>query len=117
MFFEIQKELQHLGPLYLKAFGYRPEFKAGLHYGKVTAGEVGQIKRDIIFSGDTLNTTSRIQDQCNIYNADFLASNDITGILNDTHEFHFIPIGEIQLKGKHAKMLLNKIKFTPEYQR
>jgi len=108
-FFEIQKKLKRLGPLYLKEFGHSPEFKAGLHYGKVTAGEVGQIKRDIVFSGDILNTTSRIQDQCNKYNANFLASNEIISILNRNNDFHFQPIGEIQLKGKHTKILLNKI--------
>ena len=37
-------------------------------------GEIGQIKREIAFSGDVLNTTSRIQEQCKVYNVDILAS-------------------------------------------
>jgi adenylate cyclase len=33
--------------------------------GKVTAVEVGEIKRDIAYHGDTLNITARIQSICN----------------------------------------------------
>ena len=46
-------------------FGLLPEFKAGFHLGKVTTGEIGVIKKEIIFTGDVLNTTARIQGLCN----------------------------------------------------
>ena len=36
-------------------------FIAALHCGNVTTGEIGVIKKDIIFTGDVLNTTPRIQ--------------------------------------------------------
>lgn len=108
-FFEIQKTLNTLAPLYKKKFGHSPEFKAGLHCGTVTAGEIGQIKRDIVFSGDILNTTSRIQDQCNKHNVSFLASEDIIRIIEDHGNYNFIPLGEIELKGKQKKVSLNAV--------
>ena len=46
-------------------YGVVPEFKAGFHVGFATVGEIGVLKKIIAFSGDVLNTTSRIQSNCN----------------------------------------------------
>ncbi len=43
-FFQIQKKLSDIAPLYEKKYGLIPELKAGLHYGQVMAGEIGSIK-------------------------------------------------------------------------
>ena len=43
-------------------------------------GEIGQIKRDIAFSGDVLNTTSRIQAMCNELDVEILASKQFADI-------------------------------------
>ncbi len=75
-FFEIQKKLIDLGPIYNKKYGLIPEFKAGVHHGQVMAGEIGIVKKDIIYSGDVLNTTARIQGACNNYNVDILISKE-----------------------------------------
>ena len=55
-------------------FGGYPDFKAGLHCGEVTTGEIGALKKEIIFTGDVLNTTARIQGLCNTLGVDFLIS-------------------------------------------
>ena len=61
-FFEIQEALRVKSSYYKKTYnGIVPEFKAGLHYGYVVAGEIGVVKRDIVFSGDVLNTAARIR--------------------------------------------------------
>ncbi|MEJ0056119.1 MAG: adenylate/guanylate cyclase domain-containing protein [Bacteroidota bacterium] len=52
---------------YLAHYGLLPDFKAGLHTGMVTAVEIGELKRDIAYHGDTLNTAARIQSICNEY--------------------------------------------------
>ena len=46
---------------YNQKFGVNPDFKAGIHLGEVTTGEIGALKKEIIFTGDVLNTTARIQ--------------------------------------------------------
>src|SRR4030095_14960389 len=43
---------------YIKEYGVAPTFKAGVHSGEVTAGYIGVIKKELVFSGDTLNTTA-----------------------------------------------------------
>ena len=45
--------------------------------GMVTAVEVGDIKRDIAYHGDTLNTAARIQSICNSYEKKFLSSANV----------------------------------------
>ncbi len=85
---------------YLKRYGLVPEFKAGMHYGEVMAGEVGVIKRDLTFSGDVLNTTSRIQEECKNYEVNLLASDQLLDQLRDKAGYAFRHIGEISLRGK-----------------
>ena len=53
-FFDIQKSILGNKSNYEKKFGLMPEFKAGMHFGKVTTGEVGVIKKVITHSGDVL---------------------------------------------------------------
>lgn len=51
-------------PEYTSLFGFMPEFKVGMHAGKVITGEVGRTKTEIVFHGDVINTTERILNQC-----------------------------------------------------
>jgi adenylate cyclase len=50
-FFEIKLHIERHREKYLSNYGLVPSFKAGIHYGKVTVGEIGIIKRDITCSG------------------------------------------------------------------
>jgi adenylate cyclase len=109
-FSQIQEKLVDLRPIYEKKYKVMPEFKAGLHYGPVMAGEVGVIKKDIIYSGDVLNTTARIQEQCNQYNVDILISKETFNIISDTGRYKLIPLGNIELRGKKRNIDLNTIK-------
>jgi adenylate cyclase len=108
-FTQIQEKLADLRPIYEKKYSVIPEFKAGLHYGLVMAGEIGVIKKDIIYSGDVLNTTARIQEQCNHHGVDILLSKETFDLISDTEEFKLIPLGSIALRGKKRKIDLNTI--------
>jgi len=109
-FTQIQEKLTVLLPIYEKKYKVMPEFKAGLHYGLVMAGEIGVIKKDIIYSGDVLNTTARIQEKCNQYNVDILISKETFDLLSDTDEYELIPLGSIELRGKERKIDLNTVR-------
>ena len=74
------------------------------------AGEIGVIKKDIIYSGDVLNTTARIQEQCNQYSVDILISKETFDLLSDTDGYNLIPMGSIELRGKERKIDLNTIR-------
>ncbi len=102
-FFAIQSKLLELADTYESKHGVRPEFKAGIHHGTVTAGEIGSIKKDIVYSGDVLNTTARIQEQCNAFKVDIILS-EATKKLVDTGKLVFRELGVIELRGKEEKV-------------
>ena len=111
-FYKIKNLLRNLRPYYEEKYGVGPEFKAGLHYGTVTAGEMGSIKKDIAYSGDVLNTTARIQEQCNKYNVDFLISGNTLRLLGDKNMHDPVYLGKIELRGKSQSIDLNSLVFT-----
>jgi len=96
---------------YINQFGLVPEFKAGFHIGEVTTGEIGIIKKDIIYTGDALNTTARIQSECNNYGVRALISEDLVIKLNPDANFSFVEIGKLILRGKQEAIQLFAINF------
>ncbi len=99
-FFEMKKELFKKRESYIKKYKVFPEFKAALHCGEVTTGEIGALKKEIFFTGDVLNTTARIQGLCNTYNAEFLVSNTLKNQLNFGDDYKIKALGKHQVKGK-----------------
>jgi adenylate cyclase len=95
---------------YSSEYGFVPEFKAGCHGGKVTVGEVGVIKREIVYTGDVLNTAARIQGMCNQLNSDFLVSEALVDSVPVGFESE--EMGDIELRGKNELVRLFKIKLT-----
>jgi len=110
-FTRIKNDLLKRGNYYLNRYGIQPNFKAGLHLGKVTVGEIGSIKRDIVYSGDVLNTTSRIQEQCRHYKVDFLVSTDALTVLDSQLPYKVVPLGNIELRGKSNAVEINTLIF------
>lgn len=99
-FFACEAKFKSRATYYLKQYGRSPQFKAGLHMGKVTAVEVGVIKRDIAYHGDTLNTTARIQSICNENNKYFLTSKYVLENSKIETYYETESLGMIVLKGK-----------------
>jgi adenylate cyclase len=108
-FFDIRQTIADKAESYQARFGVVPSFKAGIHCGNVVAGEVGIIKRDITYSGDVLNTTSRIQGMCKQFNTDLIVSHDVAQTLNLFNKYQLMPLGHIKLRGKENELLLNTV--------
>jgi adenylate cyclase len=51
-----------------------PEFKAGVNAGVVTVAEIGDLKREIAYHGDVVNTAARLRSACNEFDKQLLAS-------------------------------------------
>jgi adenylate cyclase len=62
---------------YLEAFGAVPTFRAALHHGEIVAGEIGEVRREIAYVGDTLNTAARLLDAAKEMGHDVLASDEV----------------------------------------
>jgi len=85
---------------YNRKYDFVPAFKAGAHSGKVMVLQVGQIRRDISYNGDTINTAARIESMCNEYKQNFLISGDLYDQIKDKKSFSFKMIENTKLKGK-----------------
>ncbi len=106
-FYAIREMMDNRKSFYKDQYGIVPDFKAGMHYGFVTTGEIGQIKKDIVFTGDILNTTARIQGRCNEFNQNLLISGALKEMVISNHpEYSFDSVGEIELRGKQEAMEL-----------
>lgn len=105
-FFDIVDTIQGLSDNYRDRYNLVPAFKAGMHYGKVSTGTIGTLKKEIIYTGDVLNTTSRIEGQCNQYKVNNLLSKDLIEAFPDGDYFDFQKIGEISLRGKASFVTL-----------
>lgn len=93
--------LQAKKEYYLEEYGIVPSFKAGAHIGRVRVAEIGVIRRDIAYHGDVMNTTARIQSQCNSLGFDLLISEALWKELpKRTQGWTFKPVADVALKGK-----------------
>ncbi len=89
---------------YQRKYGLTPRFKAGIHVGKVMVLQVGRIRRDISYNGDTINTAARIESMCNEYNKSLLISSDLFDMMHEKEGFYFTEVGNVKLKGKRRKV-------------
>jgi len=100
MFFEFKSLLRSRSLYYMNKYGIIPDFKGGMHYGQVTVAEVGEIKKEIAFHGDVINTASRIQNQCNLFNKCLLVSGQLKRRLENVMGFNRELLDTVLLKGK-----------------
>ncbi len=65
------------GKRYQARFGAVPEFRAALHCGDIVAGEIGDVRREIAYVGDTLNVAARLLEAAKTLGRDVLVSADV----------------------------------------
>jgi len=103
-FFACRNQFRTRSDYYATNYGLLPEFKAGAHTGTVTAVEIGEVKRDIAYHGDTLNTAARIQSVCNEYEKNFIVSKELIDKVGPHSNMRTQELGSILLKGKTLKV-------------
>ncbi len=109
-FFDIRNTMELNKERYLKKFGVYPQFKAAMHAGSVSVTWIGTIKKEVVYHGDVLNTTSRIQDECNEYAQYFLVSEYMLENFELPEYLKSEFVGELQLKGKQEKVKIFGLK-------
>lgn len=114
--FAVQDAIAERQAYYEATFGRYPTFKTGLHVGPVIAVEIGEIKRDIAYHGDTINTAARIQGMSNSLGEPLLISEDLLMICGDLSAvgLRSKPLGSVTLRGKQAPLPIHAIeRVTP----
>lgn len=111
-FWAYEDELEKRERYYLDKYGLAPKFKAGINLGEVTTAEVGEIKREIAYHGDTMNIAARIQDKCNDYDRTLLVSEHFHTNLKPNGIFDFELMGEETLRGKNESLKIYAVNRT-----
>jgi adenylate cyclase len=73
-FLAMRAILQQLQGRFEKEFGVAPRIRGSLHFGPVIVGEIGDIKRAIVFNGDVMNTAARLEELSRNVDGGFVAS-------------------------------------------
>lgn len=101
-FFRIREAIRQRAHVYREEYGLVPDFKAAVHTGAVVVGETGVIKREITYSGDILNTTARMLDQCKEHGQTLIISRQIIDMVTTESLDHYTleQLGSMALRGK-----------------
>jgi len=110
-FFACRKQFRNRSRYYLDSYGLLPDFKAGAHMGMVTAVEIGEVKRDIAYHGDTLNTAARLQGICNAYGKGFIASKLLLDRVGANPNMRTEDLGLVTLRGKTSKVAVLSVEW------
>jgi adenylate cyclase len=106
-------QLAKRAPDYRREFGATVTVRAGLHCGPVVTGEMGTVRKEIVFLGDTVNTAARIQELCRETGDRVLASADLIDRLELPSGIAKRSLGDLRLRGKAADLALYALTTPP----
>jgi adenylate cyclase len=104
--FAIENALVRRRADYLTEFGVEPRLRNALHAGAVMVGEMGDIKREIVMLGDTMNTAARIEGACRTFDQDFVTSAPALAVCTLPIDVRAQSLGPVALRGKEAGLEL-----------
>lgn len=112
-YFEVHEDIDLHKIRYFEKYGAVPRFTGSLHYGDVICGEIGKVKSEIRYSGETMNTAHRILE---------LACREGTLVVSEAaYELIQLPpvfepetLGENEIRGRRDPVTLYRIKLTKD---
>jgi adenylate cyclase len=105
-FFAVQDRLKANAETYEKMFGETPGIRAGLHGGSVVVSECGDTKKSIVYFGDTMNTSARLEGEAKRLGKDLIVSSALLQAIRLPAEFVAEPLGDVTLRGHDAPTAL-----------
>ena len=112
VFFKFEDQINAHRQYFLEKYGVVPEFKAGMHAGEVITAQIGDIKSEIVYNGDILNMTARIEALCNQLDRKLLVSANLVERLSLGSEYRVHPLGKVALRGKSEALELCAVQRT-----
>ena len=93
------KTLEALEETYLQEFQAAPTLHAALHCGSVISGEMGDVRREVVYLGDTLNATAHMEKACADLGQPVLASGDLVAQMGEVAGISAIKVGDLAAVG------------------
>ncbi len=106
-FFAVEDALARRRQAYMAAYDAMPALRGALHIGPLMVGEIGDLNRQIVMIGDTMNTASRIEGACRKFGRDYVASAEVLNrIAQLPRGIRSESLGPVPLAGKAGEMEL-----------
>lgn len=99
-FLDMRATLERLEGKFEEEFGAAPRIRGSLHFGPIIIGEIGDIKRAIVFNGDVMNTAARLEELSRNVDGGFLASRAAIDRFRSTPPFPLRDLGARDIRGK-----------------
>jgi adenylate cyclase len=99
-FLAMRDELSRASSQFEREFGAAPQIRGSLHFGPVIVGEIGDVKRAIVFNGDVMNTAARLEELSRNVDGGFLASRAAMERFASRPPFAVRNLGRLPIRGR-----------------
>lgn len=99
-FLAMRAALDKAAPQFAREFGAAPKIRGSLHFGTVTVGEIGDVKRAIVFNGDAMNIAARLEQLSRGIDGGFLASTAATAAFSAAPPVDLRDLGLVAIRGR-----------------
>jgi adenylate cyclase len=99
-FMAMRDELVRASGQLQREFGAVPRIRGSLHFGPVIIGEIGDVKRAIVFNGDVMNTAARLEELSRNVEGGFLASRAAMERFGSAPPFAVRDLGRLPIRGR-----------------
>jgi len=99
-FVAMRDVLSNASSQFEREFGAVPRIRGSLHFGPVIVGEIGDIKRAIVFNGDVMNTAARLEELSRGVEGGFLASRAAMERFASAPPFAVRDLGQLPIRGR-----------------
>jgi adenylate cyclase len=99
-FVAMRNELAGAADQLQREFGVSPRIRGSLHFGPVIIGEIGDVKRAIVFNGDVMNTAARLEELSRNVDGGFLASRAAMERFSSVPPFAVCDLGRLPIRGR-----------------
>lgn len=99
-FISMREELTGAAKELESEFGVVPRIRGSLHFGPVIVGEIGDVKRAIVFNGDVMNTAARLEELSRGVDGGFLASRAAMARFSSPPPFGLHDLGRLPIRGR-----------------
>jgi len=99
-FAAMRDELSRAAGQLEREFGVVPRIRGSLHFGPVIVGEIGDLKRAIVFNGDVMNTAARLEELSRNVDGGFLASRAAMERFASVPPFAVRDLGRLPIRGR-----------------
>jgi adenylate cyclase len=99
-FMAMREALAQASSRFESEFGAVLKIRGSLHFGPVIVGEIGDVKRAIVFNGDVMNTAARLEELSRKVDGGFLASRAAMERSSSTPRVATCDLGRMAIRGR-----------------